>query len=234
MIHLLLVPQRFMYAGVSVTLPRVKRRPHRPDLHLHTAYLHKDDTVEVLSEGFWITSVARTIVDFCRLPDVTEFELAVCVEDALRRELVTMRELREALDRIKSKPYSKRARNIIEACSARTESRAETLARVIIKKRVPIEPILQLKVQLHPSPGLVPAAQRPLPATVRLDFAFPEQMLVVEIDGGPFHSDPIDIDYDQRRDRQLALQGWRILRFPASALNKPKKFAGRINQALQQ
>jgi very-short-patch-repair endonuclease len=233
MIHKLLVPQRFMYAGVSVTLPRGKRRPHRDDLHLHTAALLSKDVVEVPGTGVWVTSVARTLVDFCRMPDVTEFELAVCVEDALRRKLVTYVELRTALERMKGKPYTARARAIIVACSEKTESRAETKARLIIKKHVIEEPTLQLKVELQPSPGIVPAAQRPLPREAHLDFAFPEHMLVVEIDGGPFHSDPIDIDYDQRRDRQLALQGWRILRFPASTLNKPKKVAARINAELQ-
>lgn len=45
----------------------------------------------------------------------------------------------------------------------------------------------------------------------RLDFAFPDAMLAVEIDG-PHHHDPIQARNDRIRDAALVTHGWRVIR----------------------
>lgn len=48
--------------------------------------------------------------------------------------------------------------------------------------------------------------------TKRVDFAFPDAMLVVECDGKQYHfTDQSQIDRDQKRDKYLARRGWRVL-----------------------
>lgn len=58
----------------------------------------------------------------------------------------------------------------------------------------------------------------------RLDFALPELRIGIEIDGLAFHSDQRSFTRDRVRERQLEMQGWRILRFAASeVLHSPEK-----------
>jgi very-short-patch-repair endonuclease len=56
-----------------------------------------------------------------------------------------------------------------------------------------------------------------LPRQFKLDFALPEKMLFVEIDGSS-HRTPDRKERDARRDAMLAELGWRGLRIPASSV----------------
>lgn len=57
----------------------------------------------------------------------------------------------------------------------------------------------------------------------RFDFAWPDRMLAVEIDGGAFsggrHTRGLGFVEDCRKLTQAALMGWRVLRFTAGDLN---------------
>jgi hypothetical protein len=48
---------------------------------------------------------------------------------------------------------------------------------------------------------------------VRLDAAWPEVRMAVELDGAAFHGSPEARERDLRRDAALAAQGWLVLRF---------------------
>jgi very-short-patch-repair endonuclease len=45
------------------------------------------------------------------------------------------------------------------------------------------------------------------------DFAWPQQRLVVEVDGHAFHAPRGARETDHERDAELVLAGWRVLRF---------------------
>ena len=45
-----------------------------------------------------------------------------------------------------------------------------------------------------------------------VDFAWPESRLIVELDGRRFHDNAFAFERDRRRDRRLALGGWRVIR----------------------
>jgi very-short-patch-repair endonuclease len=47
----------------------------------------------------------------------------------------------------------------------------------------------------------------------RLDFAFPEVRLVIEVDGYAGHFAPEKQRYDRRRDQRLRRAGWTVLRY---------------------
>ena len=53
----------------------------------------------------------------------------------------------------------------------------------------------------------------------QLDAAMPEIKLGIEADSKKFHANPEDISRDQRRDMELATQGWTILRFTEDELD---------------
>jgi hypothetical protein len=66
-------------------------------------------------------------------------------------------------------------------------------------------------------PGIPPCEQQyrmHLPfGPVRLDAAWPEVKLAVELDGAAFHGSPAARERDLRRDAALAALGWVVLRF---------------------
>ena len=47
----------------------------------------------------------------------------------------------------------------------------------------------------------------------QVDFHWPDHMLVVETDGLAFHDSPLSFARDRRRDLDLQVAGWRVLRF---------------------
>ncbi len=47
----------------------------------------------------------------------------------------------------------------------------------------------------------------------KADVAFPEQRVVLEADGWAFHSDPEAFAKDRKRQNEIALMGWQVLRF---------------------
>ena len=48
--------------------------------------------------------------------------------------------------------------------------------------------------------------------TLEVDFAWPARRLVVEVDGWRHHGTGSGFERDRRRDRLLALGGWRVIR----------------------
>jgi hypothetical protein len=51
----------------------------------------------------------------------------------------------------------------------------------------------------------------PAPGTV--DFAYPNERLIIEVDGRSWHTRDADFERDRRRDVEATLHGWRVLRF---------------------
>lgn len=63
------------------------------------------------------------------------------------------------------------------------------------------------------------------------DFAFPEIKAVVEVDGRDFHTEPAQIERDQRRDSYLTSLGWTVFRFPASeVVRSPNQLVDKIEK----
>jgi very-short-patch-repair endonuclease len=46
-----------------------------------------------------------------------------------------------------------------------------------------------------------------------VDFLWPESRLIVEVDGYEFHCDRASFEADRARDAELAVLGYRVLRF---------------------
>lgn len=58
----------------------------------------------------------------------------------------------------------------------------------------------------------------------RLDFALPAQRIGIEIDGYAYHSDKETFTRDRKRQRELELAGWRIVRFSGKeACDQPQQ-----------
>ena len=53
----------------------------------------------------------------------------------------------------------------------------------------------------------------------RLDFALPDKKIGIELDGYAWHSDRETFTKDRARQRELELDGWRLIRFSGSEIN---------------
>lgn len=57
-------------------------------------------------------------------------------------------------------------------------------------------------------------------ASIEVDFLWPEQRVVVETDGISVHDNPLAFERDRKRDRELQLSGYRIVRFTYGQIEK--------------
>jgi very-short-patch-repair endonuclease len=65
------------------------------------------------------------------------------------------------------------------------------------------------------------------------DFVWPEQRLIVEVDGYLFHSSRASFEHDRRRDQRFAAEGYVVIRITMRQLEQePLAVIARIAQAL--
>src|SRR4051812_29738426 len=68
----------------------------------------------------------------------------------------------------------------------------------------------------------------------RVDLAYPEHRVIIEIDGRPWHIAKLDAERDALRRAQLAAAGWRVLPIREELLrNDPELFIALVAQALR-
>lgn len=69
----------------------------------------------------------------------------------------------------------------------------------------------------------------------RVDFAYPTNRLLIELDGRRWHTAKLDLEADRRRDNQLVATGWRVIRVTWEQLcESPDDVATLMLRALQQ
>ena len=113
------------------------------------------------------------------------------VDSALNRGLVTVEELRALLP----PTAAVRARLVLGLVDGRSQSPAETPERLVLRREgLRVEPQVQIL------------------GVGRVDLLV-DGFVVVETDGFRYHSDRSQFREDRRRDRELATQGWVVLRF---------------------
>ena len=67
----------------------------------------------------------------------------------------------------------------------------------------------------------------------RVDFAYPELKIAIEVDGWQAHSTPGQLDRDLARQNKLILNGWTVLRFSwKRVVLRPAEVAAQIAAAL--
>ena len=167
------------------------------ELRRYQPALRQGDLVR-LPQGLWVTSPLRTLVDCARLLSV---EALVCaLDDALHRQVVTRAELdRAVLDRTWC-VGTFALREAVRLSDGRTESPAETLARLLL---LPVLPGLVPQVRVYDD------AHRLL---ARLDLGDERTRFAVEADGKRGHAGEQMVAKDRARDRATDSIGWRTER----------------------
>lgn len=208
------------YIEVS-TLPNHKTALRPPAILHRIADLDPDTSVE--RHGLRVTDPVRTVIDLgLVLPKWS-------VKDALSRGLTTRLLKIEEVDRLRD-ALSRRGRNGTGIMRELLEERlltASTEESVLESRFVDL-------VRLHDLP--VPTFQHEVwhagRFMARIDAAYPELLLAIEIDGYSAHSSPDAFQRDRARQNRLVALGWTVLRFTwADVVHDPTLVASTILQA---
>lgn len=171
-------------------------------------------------DGVPVTSIARTLVDLSR---VAGFETGVCATDfALRRELITQRELREELDQQRGRKAVAIARDVADFADPLSESAGESLSRCAMRT-LPGIPTPRLQHRYFEQSGQLVG---------KTDFSWGDGALAGEFDGkikytrgAGFGDDPSETLWmEKQREDRLRDLGVVVIRWIWADLYRPERF----------
>jgi very-short-patch-repair endonuclease len=174
--------------------------------------------------GVPTTNPARTLVDLGAV--VRPWRVADCLERALIARHVTIEQMEDTYDRLK-----RRGRNGTGVLRAVLDDRALGAARA--------DSILEVRMaRLLRDYGLPPAQfQYQISSKGRfygqVDFAFPDLMVAIEVDGWEAHGTPNALRIDLNRQNEIEELGWRVRRFTwFDVVKRPASVAARLRRYL--
>lgn len=177
-------------------------------------------------EGIPTTNPARTIVDLGAV--VGRRTVGLALDTALRQGSVALTDVEDVIDRVARKGRSGvgHARAVIEQRRrwlSDTESVLEDLFRQLVQDAG--LPVPQPQVHVRDSIGRTIA---------RVDFAYPDRKLAIELDGFRYHSDPEAFTRDRTRQNALLSTGYRLLRYTARDLREnPVRVVAEVGRFLE-
>jgi very-short-patch-repair endonuclease len=177
---------------IELTVPAAKRP--RPGIELHRANVPDDE--RTTHRGMPVTTVPRTLLDLSAVVQRHEARSAFRKAEQLR--LTDPLSLHEVAQRYTRRPGLATAKALLQE--------AGIGARII---RSELEERFQ---------DFLITAGLPLPQTnvviegYEVDCAWPDQRVIVELDGHATHSPSHAFEVDRSRDRRLAAAGWRVIR----------------------
>ncbi len=185
---------------VHLTVDQSVRRAGSTDLVVHRRLRFRAEPPQcVVRRGLLVTDLARSVVDSWPLLPVADRRPLVL--DAARRRLVSGPALVEALAERPNVGGHRTLSQAIDLVHDGCESELEALGVLGVFRHRSLPPSVgQYRLTL---PG----------GSIRLDRAWPEVKVAVELDGARHHTSPEDRRRDLARDTALAAQGWIVLRF---------------------
>ena len=200
---------RTLERPLHLTVDQSIKRAGAPDLIVHRRLRFDPGSAQcVQRRGLPVTTLPRTVIDsWPLLPPVDRRPLVL---DLANRGLITASQVDGALAERPNVAGRRGLRQTIDliADGCRSELEAHGVLNVFSHRSLP-RSVGQYPVQL---PG----------GRIRLDRAWPEVKLAVELDSARHHTSPEDRRRDLARDRELAALGWIVLRFTyADVLRDP-------------
>jgi very-short-patch-repair endonuclease len=152
-------------------------------------------------DGLPVTTPSRTLLDLGAVCD--EGSVDIAIDSALRGGLVSMGRLVRQLE-----------------VSGRKGCRGTSALRHLVQARGrsyrPMDSGAEIKFRRLCSRFRLPQPQHQYPSragTRRIDFAYPDSMLAIEIDGFDPHFGRKAWQYDRARQNELVAEGWTVIRF---------------------
>ncbi len=171
--------------------------------HRTVAFLACEHAVH---RGIPVTTVARTLVDLSGR--LSTAQLGRMADHAMRAGTLRLDDLRKSVTGLPSAPgrHPTRIERVLQRRLAGYDPGDSGLemrfARAIVGGGLP-EPVLQ-----HP----VSVGTR----RYRIDLAYPDGKIAIEIDGWEYHRSRSAFDDDRNRANDLVVAGWHVLRFTSS------------------
>ena len=161
-----------------------------------------------MMNGVAVTDPTRTLVDLASMLD--ERRLEQCTETAIGNGLTSRARLRW---RLKQKDVSKRS--------------GTAQLRLLLDRQqlVTTESPLELRFEQILRDAKLPPPVRQFPViengrlVARLDFAYPEAKIAIEIDGYAYHSGRKSWFQDRERRNKIVLLGWRPVHFTSESID---------------
>jgi hypothetical protein len=178
---------------IDVTAPRRAGRS-RPGIAAHTSRILTPADITVV-QGIPCTSVARTLLDLAAVVDVQG--LTKAIERAERQRIFDARDVYDLLGRAGGHRGAPKLAAVLGRPLDRDDGELERIAAELIAS----------------DPSIPPPERNAIIEGYEMDFAWREQKLNVEVDGGEFHGTAVARRRDTRRDRRLALAGWLVVRY---------------------
>jgi very-short-patch-repair endonuclease len=200
---------------VDVTIPH-EVKAGRPGIRYHRVALLPEEDVTV-RHGLRVTTPARTLVDLAASTPPAELERLI--EEIQVQRLATPDEILEAIRRGAGRPGIRKLRAAADLSLDEplfTRSEAERRLRRLVRSAALPTPRTNVKR-----------------AGWEVDAVWDRQRLVVEVDGYRYHRTRAKFERDRRKDAQLMLVGYRVLRITWRQLTRePETVIATIAAAL--
>lgn len=196
---------------VELTLPAEHQFARYGGLAVHREMLDAGQVVRAGSHP--ATDPHRSAADLARQPSLVR---AVAALDAMLHAGVTDEAAVAAvIDRAgvgrRAPRYTSTARRALQLCDRHSESPLESEARV------------RLVLAGLPVPAVQYEIWRLGALVARVDLAYPERLLAIELDGA-WHADDLQLRKDRRRLNELTAAGWTVLHFTAADLSRRAEY----------
>lgn len=194
---------------ITLLTPRSSRSNDPLLKIMRTPYWEPSDRVEVA--GIGTTSVARTLISLAG--SETEERLEVALEDALRRRLTDHAAIADRLNRL---PANQAGRVRLVRILGEGSGLAPTDSALEVRV------IRLLRDEGYPRPLRQKVLDDRGRFVGRVDLAFPERRLILEVDGFRFHSGRTPWERDRERRNALTALGWVVLHVTARMLDEQR------------
>lgn len=202
-----------------VTVPVQRSRVVLPGWSVRRLDLPPADVVVV--DGVRLTTPERTVLDLAHVLPLAE--AVASADSAVRKGLTGAEPLVERLGARRGRGCD-RPRAVAGLVDPAAGSVLESLVRVVLHLAGVPAPRTQFVV-----------CERDGSFVARVDFAWPQQRLVVEADGFAFHRDREAYRSDRRRTNALERLGWRVLRFSwEDVVHAPEQVVLTVRACLRQ
>lgn len=199
---------------ITVRRNRNRRATHTLRIHSEPGGIPPEDMTTI--DGIPVTKLARTLLDLASVEQEEVVER--CLDDALRRRLVSISSLERWLEdprRLRHRGGSLLRRFIqARATIGVTESPLETDVLKVLARAGLAMPMLQYVVR---------DGDR---FVGRVDLAYPEHRVAIEVDGFRYHDDRRSFDAERARGNDLQALGWLVLRVTAKHLKEDPDAVG--------
>ncbi|MFP5353135.1 MAG: type IV toxin-antitoxin system AbiEi family antitoxin domain-containing protein [Actinomycetota bacterium] len=187
-----------------VTLRRIKA-PSRLVVARHPLAFPDEDRTSIARIG--VTTCARTLIDVAA--SVSEAQLELAIEDARRRRLVSMEEFTERIEKLPSNQPGLRKLSKVFAAVTGTKPSESNLEVKVIR---------MLRAAGFPAPIRQEALTDDGRFAGRVDLAYPERRLVIEVQSHRWHDGRDPLDADSARHNQHHAMGWLVMKATSKML----------------